>query len=78
VYGKRVDMALHERSGKPVCISCRAQRPARSDMAWSALRWLSSPQREDGPSTVATPPVREPGPARGVSRLSLSSGESRG
>lgn len=72
LHGKRVDVALRERSGKPVCLSCRSPREAKTDTAWLAVRWLSAPLREDGPTTVAAPPAgtdsptREPGPPRSV------------
>ncbi len=41
VHGKRVDLALKERNGKPVCLSCKSVDKARISGELSALRWLS-------------------------------------
>ncbi|GGY10906.1 hypothetical protein GCM10011289_12150 [Paludibacterium paludis] len=64
LYGKRVDDALRERSGRPVCLSCAQPRPAKTDANWAALRWLSTPSREEGPATVTAPIPGERGSAR--------------
>nr|WP_294864521.1 L,D-transpeptidase [uncultured Pseudogulbenkiania sp.] len=55
VHGKRVDVALRERNGKPVCLSCKSADKARISGELSALRWLSGGSKapELAPSETA-------------------------
>lgn len=41
LHGKRVDMAIRERTGKPVCLSCKDTETATITGALSSKRWLS-------------------------------------
>ncbi|KJV28342.1 hypothetical protein VI06_12690 [Aquitalea magnusonii] len=47
VVGRRVDQALKERSGKPVCLTCKHQPGVPGELA--AVRWLSLPPKEGMP-----------------------------
>lgn len=57
LFGRRVDAALQQRRGQPVCLSCRSEvqkvRPALS-----ALHWLSQPLRDETPAEVPVGAVR--------------------
>jgi hypothetical protein len=48
VFGRRVDEALQARTGKPVCLTCRA--PARDNGELMTVRWLSTPADGGGPA----------------------------
>ncbi|MBA8734946.1 L,D-transpeptidase [Chromobacterium violaceum] len=68
LFGQRVDSALKQRDGKPVCLSCKSGKTEVSG-SLSALPWLS---RLNPPTPVPTPAApaasqpqqqeREPGP----------------
>lgn len=47
VVGKRVDHALKERSGKPVCLTCKSDSGNPGELA--AVRWLSLPPKGGAP-----------------------------
>ncbi|PXX49060.1 L,D-transpeptidase [Aquitalea magnusonii] len=47
VVGKRVDQALKERSGKPVCLTCKSGTANPGELA--AVRWLSLPPKGGAP-----------------------------
>ncbi|TCW29829.1 L,D-transpeptidase [Gulbenkiania mobilis] len=77
VHGKRVDLALRERSGKPVCLTCTRSDGARINGQLTALRWLNpsvpvSPGLPDVPMDISAPiqqgtgsmaPARKPRPS---------------
>lgn len=48
VVGKRVDHALKERSGKPVCLTCKSDSGNPGELA--AVRWLSLPPKGGVPA----------------------------
>ncbi|TCP15727.1 L,D-transpeptidase-like protein [Crenobacter luteus] len=66
VHGKRVDLALKARSGKPVCLTCKADGKPQHDGQLTAVRWLSAPATPAAPTApealpaVPAPPA-EPG-----------------
>ena len=43
IYGRRVDRALSQRTGKPVCLTCRHDDVEYAGQTLTALRWLSAP-----------------------------------
>jgi hypothetical protein len=43
VHGRRVDQALAQRNGKPVCLTCKATTETYANRSLTALRWLSGP-----------------------------------
>jgi hypothetical protein len=47
VVGRRVDQALKERSGKPVCLTCKSSAGSPAELA--AVRWLSLPPKDGSP-----------------------------
>lgn len=58
VQGKRVDSALQQRDGKPVCLTCIYGRavPKLAGRPTSVVRWLNAGVREVAqPSTTAVP-----------------------
>lgn len=67
LYGKRVDLAIRERTGKPVCLSCKDADNATITGALSSKRWLSvdDPAKPadatlpvEGRALQSRPPVR--------------------
>ncbi|WP_047248263.1 L,D-transpeptidase [Chromobacterium subtsugae] len=64
LYGQRVDDALKQRSGKPVCLSCKSASGAISG-GLQPFTWLSRLTPAAAPETPAASqpaPDREPGP----------------
>ncbi|SCK20665.1 L,D-transpeptidase [Vogesella sp. LIG4] len=53
LYGARVDQAIRERKGKPVCLSCRNAEKAVVSGSLIAKRWLST----DEPAQQSVEPV---------------------
>jgi len=54
VLGRRVDQALRERSGKPVCLTCKVNNGKPGDLA--AVRWLSLPPKDGIPNQQQATP----------------------
>ena len=63
MFGKRVDTALKVRSGKPVCLSCRAPADAQPAGTLTAVQWLrdAAPAAQEFAAEPAEP-VMEPQP----------------
>jgi hypothetical protein len=57
LYGSRVDQALAQRSGNPVCLSCHASAQAYSGQKLYVLRWLSAPPDSSTPQNAAPEPA---------------------
>lgn len=70
LFGKRVDQALAQRDGKPVCLSCKPAAKAAINGSLAAVRWLSTTTEQAAPSgePLLAPPAsapegeRQPGP----------------
>lgn len=65
VHGKRVDLALRVRNGKPVCLSCKSPDKARISGELSALRWLNPGEKAPvpelaSPDAAPVAPVLQP------------------
>lgn len=60
VVGRRVDQALKERSGKPVCLSCKGSVAVPGELA--AVRWLSLPPKDGVPVEQQAEPQTSPAP----------------
>ena len=54
VVGRRVDQALKERSGKPVCLTCKSGSSNPGELA--AVRWLSLPPKGGMPTEQQATP----------------------
>ena len=55
LYGKRVDAAIRDRSGKPVCLSCKDATAANVTGGFSIKRWLNA---DPAPAEDASVPVQ--------------------
>lgn len=74
VVGRRVDQALRERSGKPVCLTCRTASSHPGELA--AVRWLSLPPKDAALVEPHNPAAQSYNPAGGklkpAGKLSLT------
>ncbi|WP_245944700.1 L,D-transpeptidase [Crenobacter cavernae] len=62
VHGKRVDVALKERSGRPVCLTCKVGGSGKpQEGGLTAVRWLSSPS-QPAPAVEPVEPDYAPQP----------------
>lgn len=61
VVGKRVDAALRERSGKPVCLTCKTTGKAKVSGELVAVHWLTNGNGE--PANVQPPADKLDAPA---------------
>lgn len=55
LLGRRVDQALKQRNGKPVCLSCHAPLPDYHKATFTPLRWLSAPPDDGMPAAPTAP-----------------------
>ncbi|MCP9758753.1 L,D-transpeptidase [Aquitalea sp. S1-19] len=62
VFGKRVNQALNERKGKPLCLTCKKPAEARISGTLSAIPWLSNQEPAQILPEPAAEPVMEPAP----------------
>ena len=69
LHGKRVDLALKERNGKPVCLSCKSTDKARISGELSALRWLSGGDKAPELAPAEAPPAASVGQPETVNKL---------
>jgi len=59
IFGRRVDEALVQRNGKPVCLTCTGAQPDYRRLTLDALRWLSSPPGDPVPADSSRPVAAE-------------------
>ena len=52
IFGARVDTALRERSGKPVCLSCGNDQTGRISGRLQPVRWLTPPPDPQPAATI--------------------------